>query len=57
MIEPYEMAQIYWRRIRGGAIFEVEHLLKKSGSTQGKEYWNEVLTFLNIRKNGKKSLN
>lgn len=53
MIDSYEMAQIYWRRLKKWAIKEVESMVKNVKSEKAKIYWNDVLTFLDIRKNGK----
>lgn len=56
MIDSFEMSRIYWRYLKGQSIFEIEHMLTKIRGVQAQEYWNEVLTYLSIRKNGKGSL-
>ena len=55
MIEPFEMAIIYWRNLKTKAAFEIEIWLSRARTKPAKDYWNEVLIFINIRKNGKKS--
>lgn len=58
LIEAYEMAKIYWRHRRSASIFEVTALIDQLSTTSSATgYWSEVLTYLNIRKNGKKSVN
>ncbi len=56
IIDPFEMAGIYWRSSRGKAIFEVNAMIAKLKSVQAKTYWGEVLIHLGAKKNGKKSL-
>lgn len=56
MITPLEMSEIYWRRIRAGSVYEIAALIQKLKSRLAKEYWTEVLAFLNARKNGKRTL-
>ncbi len=57
MIEPFEMARIYWRNLKTKSTFEIEIWLSRASTKLSKDYWNEVLTFISIRKNGKKSQN
>lgn len=45
MIEPMEMAKIYWSRIKKAGIYEVEARLPLL-SRKGANYWNQVLAIL-----------
>jgi hypothetical protein len=56
VIEPYAMATIYWSQIKGPRAFdEVSRMIEKV-SARSKPYWTDVLTYLEIKKNGKKDL-
>lgn len=53
VILPFEMANIYWRRLKGQALFEVAHLLETYTTAAAKKYWREVLIHLNNKKTGR----
>ncbi len=57
MIEPYEMAQIYWSRVKSHSIKLVTDMVGMVQHHKSKVYWGDVLSYLNIRKNGKAKLN
>lgn len=53
IITPYEMARIYWRKLRRGSIFEVQNIiLNLSINPASKKYWGEVLIILNLQNHG-----
>lgn len=55
MIEPFEMAEIYWRRLRSGSIYEIQRIIDSLGKTSfAKDYWKEVMIYLMTWKGGRK---
>ena len=56
MISPFEMATIYWSRIRMTSIYEVKALMRNLKSPTAQVYWGEVLIHLEVKKNGRQSL-
>jgi hypothetical protein len=56
VIEPFEMADIYWSHSRKTSIYEVTSLVLKLKSQKAKDYWGEVLVYLNVKKSGRKTL-
>lgn len=44
IMKPAEMAAVYWSRLKGMSIFEVEEKLRHNKANP--EYWREVLEIL-----------
>jgi hypothetical protein len=53
VILPFEMAKIYWRHMRSGAVREISGMLKNVRIEEAKKYWNEVLIILKMQMVGK----
>jgi hypothetical protein len=49
IISPKKMAGIYWSRLQGRSVLEVEIMLKHMSQT-GKAFWTKVLSLLQERK-------
>lgn len=57
MVDPYEMATIYWNQVKSHSIKLVTDMIGTVHSRSAKLYWGDVLSYLNIKKNGKGKLN